>query len=142
MDFLIKWKIPDELHCERFGVRQFHHPDLLKSLNELAPEERLLFLIDSILFYSSTDRRSWTGSAAELERCLTGNKFYGVEARKLLGYHTSCGTYLGRLAKRYTNRVEKKRAGGERMWTLYRAHVQMSLDLNPKKEEDDKGDLF
>ena len=40
------------------------------------------------------------------------------EARKLLHYHTSCRTYLGRLARRYPERFRYKRSCGDRLWVI------------------------
>ena len=43
---LTQSEIPGELRCERFGVKHYHHPELLEALAESAPETKLLALID------------------------------------------------------------------------------------------------
>ena len=36
--FLTTWTIPPELRSSRFGVRHYHHPDLVEAIHSLAPE--------------------------------------------------------------------------------------------------------
>lgn len=117
VDFLLQFEIPKELLDDRFGVGHFHHPDLLRAINELSPEERLLFLIDEV-YFNELDNTGFVGPASQLEAALKSSSTYGDEARKLLHYHTSCGTYLGRLAKRYPERIQYKRSGGNRVWNI------------------------
>jgi hypothetical protein len=38
-----------ELISERFGIRHFHHPEILQAIDNLAPEYRLLRLIDDAI---------------------------------------------------------------------------------------------
>ena len=72
LDFLLQWEIPRELISERFGITHFHHPDILQAINNLAPEYRLLRLIEDELFLpGETD--AWEGSAEQLERRLCGD---------------------------------------------------------------------
>ena len=73
LDFLLQWEIPRELISERFGITHFHHPDILQAINNLAPEYRLLRLIEDELFLpGETD--AWKGSAEQLERRLSGDQ--------------------------------------------------------------------
>jgi hypothetical protein len=120
LDFLLSWDFPSHLSCQRFGIKHFHHPDLLAAIDTLAPEYRLLNLIDGELFqaYGSD---VWNGSAEELERelCCEGSKCR-MEARKLLYFNTACGVYLGRLLKRYPDRVERHRDSANRTWTIHK----------------------
>lgn len=68
------WKVPEELRSSRFGITDFHHPEIIDAIGNLAPETRLLDLIDSSLFptgVESTSRQSkWEGGAEELEQLL------------------------------------------------------------------------
>jgi hypothetical protein len=101
--------VPENLKSNRFGVRHFHHPDIIKALNELSPEEKLLQLIDTTqMSIFGADLNPWEGRAAELESKLTANDS-GVqfEARRLFFTQASCGQYLARLNKRYPDRVQQ-----------------------------------
>ena len=67
--FLFQWEIPSKLVSARFDVTHFHHPDILQAIDNLAPESRLLRLIDEELFEIGSERgrgspNSWSGSYA------------------------------------------------------------------------------
>jgi hypothetical protein len=116
--FLDAWQIPSELVSQRFGVTHYHHPDLLRAIDDLAPETRLWQLIETEVL---ADREIWTGTAEELERALTGsNGGSAFEARRLLTYNTACGVYLARLAGKRPDQVEKDRNRQSRRWTIRR----------------------
>ena len=74
--------IPSKLVSARFGVTHFHHPDILQAIDNLAPESRLLRLIDEELFEIGSE--PWEGIAEQLERelCADGSRCRN-EARKL-----------------------------------------------------------
>lgn len=118
ISFLESWKIPDTLRCPRFGVRHYHNPEILEALDALAPELRLLSLIDATLF---TLPHTYADMTAEvLEQQLTGDGAVNrYEARKLLSWNNATGTYLGRLAKKRPDRVESTRSATERKWRLH-----------------------
>ena len=59
--FLFQWEIPSKLVSARFGVTHFHHPDILQAIDNLAPESRLLRLIDEELFEIGSE--PWEGIA-------------------------------------------------------------------------------
>jgi hypothetical protein len=116
LDFLINWEIPEELQDDRFGIKTFHHPELLSALCELQPEVKLMAFIDHSLYW---DKVGWKGSAETLERELTKeNAGFQYEARKLLYYPAACGTYLGRLAKQFPDRVSSVKHMGKSVWTI------------------------
>ena len=116
--FLEGWEIPDALRGHRFGVRHFHHPDLLRTLDDLAPETQLLDLIDAELF-SGPLRDAWEGKAEELEKRLTGSEGGSAyAARRLLGFQRACGTYLGRLARKYPERISRRTLDGHTFWNI------------------------
>ena len=121
LDFLLSWEIPAHLSCQRFGIKHFHHPDLLAAIDTLAPEYRLLSLIDGH-FFPAYGSEEWKGSADELERELCGEGCKcRVEARKLLYFNTACGVYLSRLLKRHPDRVERHRDSTSRSWVIRKA---------------------
>lgn len=107
--YLLHWKIPEPLRCPRFGVTTFHHPDILCAIDGISPESRLLSLIDAVVF---ADKSMTDGplvmTAEELESKLTSSSM-GLQARLLLNWNPACGTYLGRLATKDRNRVERNK---------------------------------
>ena len=83
-------------------------------------------LIDGNLFGTQA---TWTGTSAELETALTDKDCACErEANKLLHYGNSCGTYMGRLAKKVPERVDKgvRSSGGRREWTIYKTAQDVS----------------
>lgn len=119
--FLLKeWEVPKELRCNRYGVVHYHHPELLQMMSVLAPETKMLELIDTTLF--PKDAVSWTvwrGKASELEKELCGpNSSMAHEARKLLLYNTACGQYLGRLENMHPDRIGRRMLDGYTVWEI------------------------
>jgi hypothetical protein len=120
-------EIPEELHCPRFGVEHFHNPELLRRLNQLSPEITLLELIDMNShavfdndFQKNPDgQRIFIGTAEELVRQLTGMYAEGSHiAKSLLRSASNCGTFLGRLAKKYPERVQRMGDTSSRRWRI------------------------
>jgi Domain of unknown function (DUF3854) len=104
--FLFNWRIPEPLISQRYGITHYQHAEILTALGTLAPETRLLELIDAELF-GSVAAGSWRGTASELERKLTSDSStVRREAGKLFSFPTACGTYLGRLQKMHPERFE------------------------------------
>ena len=124
--FLIhEWSIPAELRSERYGVREFHHPDLTDAIQSLSDETHLLRLADHELLGDEFTTR-WTGTADELERKLRESPS-GHEAGRLLYWRNAVGTLLGRLAKRQPLRVRSRRTFKDgRQWELVREGTEFS----------------
>jgi hypothetical protein len=126
LDYLKHWTVPEELRHSRYGIKTYQHPDLLAALGELAPETRLLSLIDAVIFPENTDggfvivRQNpwWDGTAEQMERELC-NSNYSREAAKLLSWHGAIGTYLGRIASKDPGRVRDGRTNKARRWIVY-----------------------
>ena len=115
--FLQGWEIPETLRSQRFGIQHFAHPDLV-ALDDLAPESQLLELVDGELFNGPL-AEAWEGKANELEQRLTGGDGGSAyAARRLLGFRTACGTYLGRLAVKCPGRVSRRTLDGHTLWTV------------------------
>jgi len=113
---LLKWEIPENIRCERFGVKAYHHPSLLASLDDLAPESRLLSLIDAVLF-SGVVNDDVELTADELQSKLV-NSSMSYEARRLLSWSTACGVYLSRLEKKHPHRFVQQRTKSSRCWII------------------------
>jgi hypothetical protein len=140
LHFLLNWEVPNEMRHPRYGMKTWHHPELLLALDALAPETRLLSLIDEVLFTDHENNHrhfisrskangSWEGTAEELERMLRDHEAFGYEAQKLFSWPTACGTYLGRLAKKHPRRVESDRSSDARRWILHRAKLQAATGV-------------
>ncbi|MSU62657.1 MAG: hypothetical protein EXS31_09705 [Pedosphaera sp.] len=131
LHFLVNYQIPEELKSERFGVTHFHHPELLRELGLLSPENRLLALIDGEISFrqencvsfnedsGSNEPRTWVGTAEKLEgRLCAHDSTNSHQARLLLSWTNACGTYLGRLARSRPDRVSERRTNSARLWEI------------------------
>jgi hypothetical protein len=117
LGLLTRWEIPEHQKCERFGVRHFHHPELLEALNDLAPETKLMALIE-LAFQEGTFAESGFDATAEQLQMLLLASPHSCEAKRLLDWTNALGTYLGRLAKRHPDRVKYIRTSTARAWRL------------------------
>jgi len=125
--FLGRWEIPEQLKSQRFGVTHYHHPELLEEIALLAPETRLLSLIDGVFFApNSPFDGPGVMTAAEVERRLVASEL-GYEARKLFSYGNACATYLGRLAAKYPERFEAGRTNQTRHWVIRKPSIGAEL---------------
>jgi hypothetical protein len=115
--YLNQWEIPAGLRSPRFGIATYHHPDLVEQLNETTPENRLLELLDVVLF-GGLGQTPWVGTASELTALLTGDGRYGHQARELLKSAQTCGTYLARLEDTAAARISSQRRGDHRVYTI------------------------
>jgi hypothetical protein len=116
--YLTTWTVPPELSNQRYGIRHFHHPDLLSALAALAPETKLLELIDREI-WKDDEVHPWQGNAGELESMLRRpTSDVRQEADRLLAWGNACGSYLGRLAKKHPDRVKSHRSATSRRWTI------------------------
>jgi hypothetical protein len=118
VDFLLQWEIPAELQSERFGITHYQHPVILRAVDDLAPEYRLLTLIDMEIFKVGNPS-TWEGTAEELEKLLTDrDASTSYAARQLFTWNTAAGVYLGRLAKKCPLRFSERRLHGQRHWQI------------------------
>lgn len=127
VSFLMGWRMPDRLKDQRYGVIAWQHPELLEALADLAPEGALLSLIDTLKPWDAYNT-AWTGTANALQERLLEKDKHG-RVGQLLKYSSACGTFLGRLAKRYPDRVE----------VLKRDHNKAIWKIHPPKEIEDQG---
>jgi len=106
-----EFRIPEALKDDRFGVRAWHHPEIVRALEEATPEHYLLELIDSVpsQFFTTTGKKEWTGKAMEMAAILKEKKCsVHEEAAKLLSSHKQPVSYLKKLAEHRTDRVAVK----------------------------------
>ncbi|MEI6391413.1 MAG: hypothetical protein WCT12_09930 [Verrucomicrobiota bacterium] len=124
--FLQHWQIPDDLRSPRFGIIHFHHPDIATALFRASPENRLLEIIDQSLFdgYNSDPElnagKPFEGTSRKVEKKLFEGRMED-DARKLLKYAGSCGTYLGKLQRSPDahERIQSRTVRGDTVWTIY-----------------------
>ena len=121
VDFLLnEFQIPQELKCPhgRYGVTHFHHPDILNAIQELSPESKLHDILQSVLFTSPVENK-WEGRALDLERKLRDSG-QGYESSKILTFPNACGTYLGKLKKKYEGKelYTRRIIHGTTYWTI------------------------
>ncbi len=117
VQFLDKYLVPEALRDSRFGIRSYHHPDLLHRLQETTPEHRLLELVDAVQF-NMPGSNPWTGTASELTALLQGDPRYSQQGRELLRNAQSCGNYLTRLCGSEDSRVTSRILHGSRVYTI------------------------
>jgi hypothetical protein len=130
---LLKMEIPPDLRHPRYGVKAYLHPELLGSLNEIAPEFRLLDLIDNCFFrFKAEDPQKFSPvkrqpakneplkkTATEWEERLR-DADYGLrdQVNKLLYASNTCGTYLTRLAEKVPDRVSFTKSNGTKKYEI------------------------
>jgi hypothetical protein len=104
-------KIPSELVSPRFGVKEYHHPDILCALSKASPEAHLLELIDTVRsrFFGTNGKTPWTGQAKDADAILRDkNSSVRDDAAKLLTSHQKIGSYFRKLAEQNHARVKSK----------------------------------
>jgi hypothetical protein len=107
------------------GITHFHHPEIATMLFRASPENRLLEIIDIVLFGGPLAIPGAglddpvEGTAREIQdRLFTGRTAF--EAKSLLKYANSCGTYLGKLqaSPETHHRICSRTVRGETVWTI------------------------
>jgi hypothetical protein len=102
--------VPAESMSQRYIVKAYHHPELLRALSNISKEAELLDLIDTHV------RLPFRGTAAKLDGIL--REFSSRQCDQLFNFPNACAVLLGRLEKLYPDRVEKERTKTERLWCI------------------------
>jgi len=114
---LLRWEIPEEIRDQRYGVVSYHHPELIREVDDLSPELKLMGLIE-LHGLLDGELGCWTGTAQELERDLRTRDKTG-EPQRLFSYNSACGQYLSRLRTKMPERISFSTASGNRkIWTI------------------------
>ena len=106
---------------DRFGVKPYHHPEILDSLYELSPEHRLMGYVDRALFAGVS--MTWEGSIDELRTVLQDEDSpLSYHEKQKLPKGTWIGQDLKKLSCRYPRRFQSERdtKTGRVVWTLRR----------------------
>jgi hypothetical protein len=112
------FQIPDEFKSSRFGVVEFHHPELLDSLDELSPGHALEELIDQAKIWGAVDDY-WEGTALDLRSTLLNNDRTRRDAERLLNWTNATGQHLGDLQKKSPDRFKSRKTNREIIWTIF-----------------------
>ncbi len=116
--YLLEWQIPSELVGGRFGVKEFHHPQIIEILRRLSPEHRLLELIAGCLFRSPVTE-PWEGTLIEFEKELTASDSpMQHEAKKLFSFTNAAQTYMQRLHRRYPTLIQYRHGKHGGIWRI------------------------
>lgn len=100
----------------RYNVATYHHPVLRQDLDGISPESDLLDLIDAAYAEVFLTHFRIELKAEDLENRL--HHFNSRRTEKILSFRNSCGTYLGRLAKKSPDRVSAHRTSEDRRWVI------------------------
>jgi hypothetical protein len=123
LGWLEKWEIPVDFLHQRFGLKSYHHPEIVAMMHDSTPEQRLGCLIREVL-QSEEDQ---TFAARDVENILKdekdarhGNQPTAREACDLLRGSGSCGRYLSRLSKAEPSLIQKDGIfhGGGTRWKI------------------------
>ncbi len=117
---LLSWDVGEDWKSSRFGVRAYHHSDLLESLRALAPEDKLheVIQVAGIFPIKKDLPEPWEGTDPELDQVLRGSNFADT-VRRLLDWNNALPTYLGRLEKRKPDLYRRHRTNAKRGWVIH-----------------------
>jgi hypothetical protein len=106
--------VPADLSDRRYGIRYWHHPELLAEINAFEPCEKLLVYIDQV-WWDEKFPTPWVGKATDMQKAI---KEKHVETERLLSGTNSMASHLKKLAKRYPERISKRVLTGNTIWTI------------------------
>jgi hypothetical protein len=117
--YVWRMKMDAKLTDHRFGVSKFHHPELLELLRETSPETRLLEILDNALWTAGDAMPApVNGTAAQIQEMIYGTSLRSSAEKVLERIPNACGTYLGRLAKKFPERFAHHKTMGKTVWTI------------------------
>lgn len=114
---LNEFVLPEELKDDRYPVKTWHHPKLREALESISDEQKLLALIDEVLWEES-NRKQWVGTANDLHGLLMRDPMTRSRAHKLLSWTNATGTLLGKAMKLKPDRIKEKRSATVREWQI------------------------
>ena len=115
LNYLLKLAVASELRASRYGILAYQNFDIMKAMNDIAPECRLLELIDQHF----DGKKPWVGRAIALEtELLSEDSNVREQTRNLLRYFNSCGAYLSRLADKRPDRVKSSTVNGSKKYAI------------------------
>jgi len=118
---ILNFKIPASLQG-RYGIKHFHHPELVANIVMANPEGYLLHLID-VLFFPNVDAKTLPlqMTAREIEhRIKQPSSPTATVTRDFFEHNSTCAYYLETLSKTHPQRVQKIVRGGKNppLWEI------------------------
>lgn len=128
-----EFSLSAELYDERFGVRPWMHPEILEALEELSPWQRILSLIDRVLF-TEGGRDYWVVTSETLHVLLT-NEDSSLPISEKQALRASY-LHLGEIAQKRPERCTDLKSvarGKARAFVLYREGARSEDDPRQKQ---------
>jgi len=110
-----------DLRCERFGITHFPHPQLLETIETLAPETRLLALIDARVIHQP-DQFDMDGNGGGIGTTISQRTIH-PRSRRLLDWNKRNWQLLGASGEETPGRVQPERKGHKRLWDNHSAEM-------------------
>jgi len=112
---LRRWRIPESIKCQRYGVVSWLNPELVREVDAMSPELRLWELIDEWLL-EGIPGRDFQGTPNDFESALRDwdREHRSRRTEGLFNWSSACGTYLGRLCEKMPHAVSMRKAGGHK----------------------------
>jgi hypothetical protein len=118
---LLGMDIPAD-YLGRFGVRHYHHPEVVESLLAISPEMQMAEQIERELFKSFADGVSWKGSPSDLYRRMVGpDSILTAREKDKFPQAAWLGRRLAKLAARFPGRYELQRGHASNVWVVRQA---------------------
>lgn len=96
MDFLLTYEIPETVRDERYGVRGWQHPEIMRKVNQVSPEGMLNAIIAGWMTKESSDE--WEGTASQLRSQLVADGDFTREVNELIRSTKHAGYMVARMA--------------------------------------------
>jgi hypothetical protein len=114
---LNEFTMPEHL-TDRFGVSAWCHPEIERSLSDVAPEA----VVDEFIerYFKKNNETLWSGTAAELRTLLLTQAGLTYQEQDDVEKSTWLGRRLGKLVDRYPEFYEEKRTNQSRIYTVRR----------------------
>ena len=117
---LNEWRIPRNVADPlRYNVATYHHPELAEALDCFSPEAELHELLAAAYATRLACGIPIETTAAEIESALRAVE--PLRTDRLLTFRNACGTYLGRLSKKYPDQITYTRDRHHRSWVIHPA---------------------
>lgn len=115
---LLQIEIPGE-YRGRFGVRHYHHPEVVESLLAISPEMQMAEQIERELFKSPMDGVTWKGSPSDLYRRMVGqDSALTLREKDKFPQAAWLGRRLAKLSARFPGRYELQRGHASNAWII------------------------
>jgi len=115
------WECPAELAVGRFGVKEFHHPDLCRDLFEMSREHTLLNQLTKVLFSNNELGTLWyvDRTSTLLRDALTAEDAPLTKGEK---NHVPLPSFFGKcltkIAKEHPDRIRRRKSNGRVTWIV------------------------